>query len=1199
MLPGSIGRACSPWFAAALALAPLSAQADLVQLPPDAVPFVIHDVHGGNGLPQNTATAIVQQRDGHVLVGTLGGLCRFDGENMEVLDTVTWPGLRCNRVSCLLEARDGTLWIGSDEGGLTSVVEGHVRVWGELEYVNIQALAEDPAGRILAATSRELLRREGEHFVPVHPEVLRNVNCVYARASGELLIGSPQGAWQLDDDGLSLLASCNATCFLDGEGGLLIGSMEGLFRLASAGLEPWQPIPQLSGPIRALLRTRDGALWVGTDVRVVRIDAAAMPRTDGPVTWDRGKLISMVRPDDAQRSRTLFQDRDGGVWIGYQERGLSRLVPAEVIGRRSEIGLPRRGTVSVVGDGRGGLLACIGDGLMQSRDGRFEPVPGTAELGNCTALMRDADGSVWFGAHRGLARLDEAGLQLWCDDRDWPVELSRAIVRDQGGVLWLAGGGGLAMLQDRALVVPEVAAPLRDKPMRSLAAAPDGALWVGGPQLLARIAPDRRTMRIWHAGVDLPFGEVRTILPEAGERAWLATYGGGIVRVEGPRCLAIDERHGLFDQSLCAMVPYGDDLFLAANGGFAMLHRRDLMDVAEGRAGSLACRPLTAMSPRVAECDGAMQACAAVANGKLWFTGIECLFELDPARIQPLRRELPTKLESLFVGDQRWNGRGDVIAKAGVRTISLRLGTCAYDHHAQTRYRWRLLGHQAAWTEPCYERDVRLDNLPPGEFVFEAEAVGIDGVSSQSRVRIGLRLQPQAWETVPFWLVTGLGAVLAIALLVRFGSTRAERRSAALQALVDERTKEVRTAQQQLERRVAERTQELHTAMQAQRDEMVERQRLERELLQLQRMESLGQLAGGIAHDFNNLLTVAAGSGELLEYEVHSGEGRELCRSIREACARGRSLTQHLLAVASSQVVAPTELDLNHVVAESLPVLRSLLGSDSTLHFEAAEGPATVRAAATQVEQVLLNLIANARDAMPRGGVVRVRVQGVERSVLLSMADTGVGMSPQVVERVFEPFFTTKQAHPGRGLGLATVYGIVKQLRGEIAVDSAEGKGTTIRISLPRVASSCGEPVVVVPRPEPQRRDDRILLIEDEVDVRAVLQRLLRNLGCQVQATAGGAQAVAELRAAPAAFDAVVSDVVMPGLQGVPLVTALRAIRPDLPIVFLSGHVDGRLTHQDVHAMGLEILQKPVDQTQLAAVLERLRRSRPAPTSAP
>src|SRR5262249_38493573 len=268
---------------------------------------------------------------------------------------------------------------------------------------------------------------------------------------------------------------------------------------------------------------------------------------------------------------------------------------------------------------------------------------------------------------------------------------------------------------------------------------------------------------------------------------------------------------------------------------------------------------------------------------------------------------------------------------------------------------------------------------------------------------------------------------------------------------------------------------------------------------------------------------------------------------------RGRSLTQHLLAVASRQVVEAEPLDLDRVVADLAPVLRSLVGEHVEVAVARAARPAFVRAAVPQIEQVLLNVVANARDALPRGGRVEIAVGGGEDAVELVVRDNGDGMSPEVVERVFEPFFSTKSGQ-NRGLGMSTVYGSVKQMGGNVRVDSEPGRGPTVtfRWSASGRTAAASASAAASPRPGQERLTGTALLIEDQDDVRRVLRMVLERLGCSVCETGSGDAAVARLRGDPGSVDMVLSDVAMPGLHGRALVAALHAVRPDLPIVFLS-----------------------------------------------
>ncbi|HWP62337.1 MAG TPA: ATP-binding protein [Candidatus Binatia bacterium] len=380
-------------------------------------------------------------------------------------------------------------------------------------------------------------------------------------------------------------------------------------------------------------------------------------------------------------------------------------------------------------------------------------------------------------------------------------------------------------------------------------------------------------------------------------------------------------------------------------------------------------------------------------------------------------------------------------------------------------------------------------------------------------------------------------------------------------------------------------------------EDLTERRRLEAHVQRVERMEAIGQLAGGIAHDFNNLLTVIGGHADLILacVPVEAPVATEAAE-IRAAVERASGLTRQLLAVSRRQILEPRPVDLAATVGGLEPMLRRLLGERIELVVERAPG-AWVEADPAQLEQVVLNLAVNARDAMPDGGRLTIAV-GLARAgsmvdgrsepleteaVLLRVQDTGVGMSPEVAARAFEPFYTTKPAGVGTGLGLATVYGIVRQSGGEVFLETAPGAGATFTIVLPRIDPPTAEPAAAE-APAAARRPGTILLVEDEAAVRALVRRILEGDGyAVVEAADGGAAeaAAADLDAPP---DLLVSDVVLPGLTGPELARRLRARWPDLRIVFVSGYPAPE-AGLDGAAEGAAFLAKPFSPDQLRAAV--------------
>ena len=347
--------------------------------------------------------------------------------------------------------------------------------------------------------------------------------------------------------------------------------------------------------------------------------------------------------------------------------------------------------------------------------------------------------------------------------------------------------------------------------------------------------------------------------------------------------------------------------------------------------------------------------------------------------------------------------------------------------------------------------------------------------------------------------------------------------------------------------------------------DVTERQLLEREVQQKRRMEALGRLAGGVAHDFNNLLTVIVGYADLLATRL--GEEHPLYRdvdAIRAAGRRASTFTEQLLTISRRRVVQDAVVELKRAVVELEEVLRRLVGEDVLFETDLRHGSGRIRIDVGQLEQVVLNLVINARDAMPDGGILTVQSDcgdadpdgdGRDWSVL-TVSDTGVGMDAVTLERCFEPFFTTRDRGKGTGLGLATVYGIVQQTGGNISVNSVPGEGTSFRIAFPRVDAPA-DVVPAVPATPPMEGLDvgHVLLAEDDPDVRSFTRLVLMGAGYSVSAAAGGDEAL-RLARQVAAVDLLVTDVVMPGMSGPELAVELAALFPGLPVLFMSGYVE-------------------------------------------
>jgi len=371
----------------------------------------------------------------------------------------------------------------------------------------------------------------------------------------------------------------------------------------------------------------------------------------------------------------------------------------------------------------------------------------------------------------------------------------------------------------------------------------------------------------------------------------------------------------------------------------------------------------------------------------------------------------------------------------------------------------------------------------------------------------------------------------------------------------------------------------------------------QQQLSQAQKMEAVGRLAGGIAHDFNNLITVILGRSVMLMRELGADHpSRRKVEIIEHTAERAADITRQLLAFSRKQLLAPKRLNVNEQVRAMLPVLERLLGEDMTVTFLPDAGPGTVMADPAQIDQVLVNLLVNARDAMPHGGRIELTTANVSLSpadvgegsdavpgpyVMLSVKDTGEGMDAATLERIFEPFFTTKAMNRGTGLGLATVYGIIKQSGGQIVVDSHVGRGTTFRIYLPSVAADV-RPDAPGPNGSAAGGRETILIVEDEPDVSEFARDALVLYGYTVLSATSPNEALAIARRHRDDIDVVLTDVVMPGMSGRELATRIAEICPRARVAYMSGYTEDAIVRRGVHSAEIPFIAKPFTADSLA-----------------
>ncbi|MDD5541660.1 MAG: ATP-binding protein [Acidobacteriia bacterium] len=443
---------------------------------------------------------------------------------------------------------------------------------------------------------------------------------------------------------------------------------------------------------------------------------------------------------------------------------------------------------------------------------------------------------------------------------------------------------------------------------------------------------------------------------------------------------------------------------------------------------------------------------------------------------------------------------------------------------------------------------------------------------------------PVALNTAIAFVATGVGLVLH-----DLGNEWAARHEAELA---------LRQAYDQMEERVQQRTAEVSAAHQELQKEFSERKQLEKQLLQSQKMEAVGRLAGGIAHDFNNLLTIINGYSELLLQTMPPSDPRfNKVGEIREAGERAKTLIRQLLAFSRRQVLQPRIVSINEIVKGIQKMLQRLIGEDVEVSLSLASSLAPVKADPGQLEQVLLNLAVNSRDAMPQGGRLTIETDNVVLDetyaqshaevqpgpyVMMAVSDTGCGMDAETLTHVFEPFFTTKEQGKGTGLGLSTVYGIVEQSGGTLWVYSVPGQGTTFKIYLPAESEPVGVETAEVSRSESLQGTESVLVVEDDEGVRRLTCQILHLYGYKVLEASNGKEALEICRSYGEPIHLTLTDVIMPHIGGRELAEQLVKIRPEMKVLYMSGYTDDTVIHQGLLHEGTPYLQKPFSALSLA-----------------
>jgi signal transduction histidine kinase/ligand-binding sensor domain-containing protein len=1093
-----------------------------------------------DGLPQSSATAVAQDDRGFLYVGTFGGLVRFDGRRFDVPSWADGATWSTVRITALAIDGSDTRWIGLQDGRV-------VRIDAD---GGVRPLPAEPslAGHAIWWLSPD----------PALPE-----------GAGVWVAGSGGAARHDGTQWIAIEGAGDTRGVVHHAGVTWLGGLRGLSRVVD---DVAVLVDDADGHVAAMGRDADGVLVAGASGvgRVVDDEIAWIERrgatelavaSDGAVWAASASVVRVVgqplEVDVGSEVRNLVVDREGVVWAGTNERGIVQVVrqPWRLVdtggGGLTVFELENATILASYGCDPGGLVRVEPDGEVRE------------VMGGCVrAIARHGDELV-LGVGDQLVRLDERGTTTPMVDVESPV----VVVQSTGDALYVGTATAGAFRVEGGVAVPLA---IEAQSVWAIAPGRSGEIWLGTNDGVVRFADG--AVSHWSRSAGAPPGEIRALHVDDDGTLWFGSYGGGLAILRQGVVHRITRRDGLVDDTISRII--ADDsggIWLHGNRGLSYVTRSDVdAHLADPR------RRVTARHFATPEGNGGGSPAGVVLrDGTFALPTVEGLVRFDPRAVWgPVVVPALELLQANIDGVSLVPGQL-VEVPAGAGVVDLELTSPLTRHPELARFEYRVLAEGDAdeavrWTSMTGRR-IHWAGFSPGRFRIELRVVSDAGVASDTTLL--------AFDLAAPWHERGAVriAIVLVALALLGGAALWRNRIVRAHFVRLQRESEQRLA--------------------AEADKRALQMRLDR----AERLEAVGRLAGGIAHDFNNLLAAIRGCAAMLP---RAGEAAEIVADIDACVDRGGRLTRQLLSFAQRQHLEPERVDVGHAVRSIERMLRASLPSRVRLVIDAPTDGAAVTVDAAALDLALVNLVLNARDAMPDGGELKitVRTEGDDTArarwrdlppaaqsqawVVFEVADHGVGIPAALLPRVLEPFFTTRAA--GTGLGLPSVQGFAAQSGGGLFLESTEGVGTRASIVLPLVGSVADARDVAAPQLRAIGSPTRVMVVDDKSLVRETLARTLRNAGLDPTAFADPREALAALEAG-APCDVLLTDMRMPGMSGAELAEAVRVRRPEIGLVFMSGFA----AEFDATPLPGRLLTKPFKTVEVLDAIHEVARARP------